>query len=143
MGRHKEQGSGDGERIRVDAALEVDLARVEQSVVEYLQGPTDAARQMLVVALEALEEQTDRSDAYEESVIGSGALGYASKGEVLGETNIESVVDEVSSSELHAQVTLVQAAKNEVRGPTPDTLALLQSASAILAAARDRASGGR
>ncbi len=142
FGRHKKQGKSDEERIRVDAALEGDVARVEQSVAEYLQGPTAAARQMLFAALEALEDQTDRSDAYEGSVIGSGALGYASKGEVLGETNTDSVVDEVSTDELHAQVALVNAAKNEVRGPTPDTFALLQSASAALDAARDRASGG-
>ena len=74
-----------------------------------------------MVALEKLEDQTDRSDAYKESVIGSGALGYASKGEVFGETSIDSVVDDVSSAELNAQLELVKAAKIEVRQPTPDT----------------------
>jgi hypothetical protein len=142
FGRHQDKGSGQEEPIQVDAALESDVARVEHSVGEYLHGPTDAARRNLLVALEALEDQTDRSDAYEESVLGSGALGYSSKGEVLGETDIDSVVDEVSSSELRAQVALVHAAKNEIRGPTPDTFAVLQSASATLVAVRDRASGG-
>ena len=70
-------------------------------------------------------------------MIGSGALGYASKGEVLGETSIDSVVDEVPSAELTAQLDLVKAAKEEVRGPTPATFAALQSASAALAGARN------
>ena len=44
FGRHKKQASGEEERIQVDAALESDLARVEQSVAEYLKDPTDTAR---------------------------------------------------------------------------------------------------
>jgi hypothetical protein len=136
FGRHKEQTGGDEERIRVDAALEGDVVRVERSIVEYLHDRTDAARRSLVGALERLDDQTDQSDAYKESVIGSGALGYASKGEVLGETGIDSVVDEVTSTELHAQVALVNAAKAEVRGPTADTFAALQAASAALSATR-------
>lgn len=141
--RHKVQAGGNEEPVQVDAALEGDVARVEQSVAEYLHDPTDATRGSLLAALEALDDQTDRGDAYHESVIGSGALGYASKGEVLGETGIDSVVDEVWSTELQAQVAMVNAAKNEVRGPTADTLAALQSASAALAATRDPGSGGR
>ena len=142
FGRHKKQASGDEDPIQVDAALEGDVARVERSVAEYLQDPTDAARRSLLAALEKLEDQTDQSDAYQESVIGSGALGYASKGEVFGETGIDSVVDEVSSAELHAQVALVNAAKNEVRGPTPATFSALQSARTALTAARDQGPGG-
>ena len=71
-------------------------------------------------------------------MIGSGALGYASKGEVLGETSIDSVVDEVPSVELAAQFELVKAAKEEVRGPTPATFAALQSARTALADARNQ-----
>jgi hypothetical protein len=143
LGRHKKQTGGDEERIQVDATLEGDVAQVAESVAEYLHDPTDATRRSLVAALEKLEDQTDRSDAYKESVIGSGALGYASKGEVFGETGIDSVVDDVSSAQLNAQLALVKAAKIEVRQPTPDTFAALQSASATLAATRDQGSGGR
>ena len=71
-------------------------------------------------------------------MIGSGALGYASKGEVLGETGIDSVVDEVPSAELTAQFDLVKAAKEEVRGPTAANLAALRSASRALAEARNQ-----
>ena len=136
FGRHKKNADGGDERMAVDATLEGDIARVEQSVAHYLGDPTDESRQLLLAALEGLDAQTEQSDAYGESVIGSGALGYASKGEVLGETSIDSVVDEVTSAELAAQLDLVKAAKEEVRGPTPATFAALQSASAALAGAR-------
>jgi hypothetical protein len=137
FGRRKKPPSGEAGRVQVEVALESDLAQVENSVAEYLKNPTAAARQSLLGALEVLDDQAGQSDAYEGSVIGSGAVGYASKGEVLGETSIDPLVDEIPSSELHAQVTLVTAAKNEVRGPTPSTLAALRAASVTLAAARE------
>ena len=143
FGRQKKQTDGGEERVQVDAALESDVTRVEQSVAEYLRDPTDASRRSLLAALETLDDQTDQSDAYEGSVIGSGAVGYASKGEVIGETSIDSVVDEIPNEELHAQIALVQAAKNEVRGPTTETFAALQSAQAALAATRDQRPGGQ
>jgi hypothetical protein len=137
FGRHKKNANGGDEHISVDATLEADIALVEQSVARYLGNSTDQARQLLLSALEGLDAQTEQSDAYGESVIGSGALGYASKGEVLGETSIDSVVDEVPNAELTAQFDLVRAAKEEVRGPTPATFAALQSASTALAGARN------
>lgn len=143
FGRHKKQVSEEAGPIQVEVALESDLARVEGSVSDYLKDPTDTARQSLVAALAALDDQAGQSDTYEGSVIGSGAVGYASKGEVLGETSIDPVVDEVPSAELHAQVALVTAAKDEVRGPTPDTFAALRSAGAALAAAREQRAAGR
>jgi len=143
FGRREKQTDGEEERVQVDAAFESEVDRVEQSVAEYLRDPTDASRRSLLAALEALDEQADQSDAYEGSVIGSGAVGYASKGEVIGETSIDSVVDEIPSQELHAQIALVQAAKNEVRGPTAETFAVLQSAQAALAATRDQNPGGQ
>jgi hypothetical protein len=143
FGHHKKQASGEGERIQVDVALESDLAGVEQSVADYLRDPTGTTRQSLLAALERLDDQTGQSDAYEGSVIGSGAVGYASKGETLGETSIDSVVDEIPSAELNAQVALVTAAKDEVRRATPDTVAALRSASATLAATRDQGVAGR
>ena len=143
FGRKKKQTDGGEDRVQVDAALESDVTGVEQSVAAYLGDPTAASRQTLLAALETLDDQTDQSDAYEGSVIGSGAVGYASKGEVIGETSIDSVVDEIPSEELHAQIALVQAAKNEVRGPTTETFAALQSAHAALAATRDQTPGGQ
>ena len=138
FGRHKEKAGGGDSRIPVDATLEGDIAQVEQSVADYLSNPTDDSRRVLLAALESLDARTDQSDAYGESVIGSGALGYASKGEVLGETGIDSVVDEVPSAELTAQFDLVKAAKEEVRGHSAATLAALRSASRALAEARDQ-----
>jgi len=143
FGHHKKQTRGEDERIQVDIALEGGLARVEQSVAEYLEDPTGTTRQSLLAALEELDDQTAQSDAYEGSVIGSGAVGYASKGEVLGETSIDPVVEEIQIAELNAQVALVTAAKDEVRRLTPETLAALRSASATLAATRgQRGAGG-
>lgn len=143
FGRHKKHTSGEAGRVLVELALESDLAGVEQSVAGYLKDPTDTARQSLLAALEELDDQTGQSDAYEDSVIGSGAVGYASRGEVLGETSVDPVVDEIPSAELHAQVALVTAAKDEVRGPTSDTLAALHSAAATLAATREKGTAGR
>jgi hypothetical protein len=139
FGRHKKKAGGGDSRISVNAILEGDIAQVEQSVADYLINPTDDSRRSLQAALERLDAQTDQSDAYGESVIGSGALGYASKGEVLGETGIDSVVDEVPSAELTAQLDLVRAAKEEVRGPTAANLATLRSASSALAGVRNQA----
>ena len=138
FGRHKKKAGGGDRHISVDANLEGDIAQVEQSVADYLSNPTDDSRRVLLAALERLDAHTDRSDAYGESVIGSGALGYASKGEVLGETGIDSVVDEVPTAELTAQFDLVKAAKEEVRGPTAANLAALRSARRALAEARDQ-----
>jgi hypothetical protein len=143
FGHRKKQASGEAGRIQVEVALESDLAGVEQAVAGYLKDPTDTARRSLVAALEELDDQTGQSDAYEGSVIGSGAVGYASRGEVLGETSIDPVVDEIPSAELNAQVALVTAAKDEVRNPTPETFAALRSASVTLAAAREQRAAGR
>jgi hypothetical protein len=143
FGHHEKRTGGEGERMQVDAALESDLAEVEQSVADYLKDPNGATRQPLLAALERLDDQTGRSDAYEGSVIGSGAVGYSSKGQVFGETGIDSVVDEIPSSELQAQVALVTAAKDEVRRSTTHTLAALRSASDALAATRDQGAAGR
>jgi len=137
MFRHSKQPSRDEASIPVDATLEGDIAQVEKSVADYLQSPTDATRQSLVRALEALDAQTDQSDGYGSSVIGSAALGYASKGAVLGETGLDSVVDDVPSAELNAQLALVRAAKDEVRGPTPNTFTALQVAVQSLAGTRN------
>ncbi len=141
FGRNKGQCDGD-ENIPVDATLEGDIEQVEASIAKYLTTPTDMTRQALLEVLGRLDDQTDRGDAYESSVIGSAAWGYASKGEVLGETSIDPVVDEVAGAELRAQVELVKAAKNEVRRPSPDAFSVLQSAFADLASARSKGAAG-
>jgi hypothetical protein len=138
FGRHKKNADGGAVPISVEATLEGDIDQVERSVADYLGDPTDESRQLLLAALQELDAQADQSDAYGEAVIGSGALGCASKGEVLGETSIDSVVDEVPSAELTAQLDLVRAAKEEVRGPTPGTFAGLRAARAALAGARNQ-----
>ena len=136
MSGRDEQGDGDRRVQPVDASLEDDIARVEASVTDYLREQTGEARQALLGALERLDEQADEGDAYRASVIGSGALGYAGKGGVVGETGIDSIVEEVPSDELNAQFALVRAAKDEVRQPTRATFAALQGAVATLAARR-------
>jgi hypothetical protein len=136
FGRHKKEKGDEEMQIPVDATLEDDIARVERTSVDYLAGQTPDARQALLAALEKLDDQTQQSDEYGRSVIGSAALGYGSKGEVLGETGIDSVVNEVPSDELNAQFALVKAAKDEVRDPTSETLASLRSAVAALGEAR-------
>jgi hypothetical protein len=137
-GRHKKPSEGGHEQTLVDAVLEADIAQIEQSIARYLQDPTDARRQSLLAVLEKLDDQASRSDAYEDSIVGSAAWGYASKGEVLGETSMAPVVDEVPDAELEAQVALVRAAKNEVRRPTSDTFAALRIASAELGTIRNQ-----
>jgi hypothetical protein len=136
FGRQKKKTADESSAVPVDATLEGDIARVEQSVQEYLAQPSDDGRRSLLESLEALDARAAQSDAYRSSVIGSGALGYASKGEVIGETSLDPVVDQISGAELAAQLTLVKAAKDEVRGPTAETLATLRRASADLATTR-------
>jgi hypothetical protein len=138
FGRHKRRADDGKARISVDATLEGDITRVEQSIADYFDRPAGDTRASLLAALESLDAQAEQGDAYGSSVVGSGALGYSSKGEVLGETGIDSVVDEVPSAELAAQFDLVKAAKDEVRGPSAANLSYLRSASDALARARNR-----
>ena len=66
-----------------------------------------------------------------------GGVGLCVQGRSAGETSIDSIVDEVPSAELTAQLDLVRAAKEEVRDATAATFAALQSASAALAGAAE------
>ena len=128
----------EGDGIPVDATLEGDIEAVEQAVADYLGGPTDASRARLLAALERLDDRTEQSDGYENSVIGSGAIGFAAKGGVLGETSADPVVEQVAPDELQAQVALVRAAKDEIRGASPAHFASLQAAHTALAATRSQ-----
>jgi hypothetical protein len=136
FGRRRRHPEGEEAQIQVDATLEDDIARVERAVGDYVKDPSGGTRLSLIGVLEQLDDQTEQSDAYGRSVIGSAALGYASKGEVLGETGLDPVVAEVPSAELTAQFALVNAAKVEVRGPTLASFAALQAALEALAQTR-------
>jgi abortive infection bacteriophage resistance protein len=137
FGRKEHQGDED-EEVAVDATLASNLASVEQSIDVYLKDPSVDLRTKLLDVLERLDAQIDRSDAYENSVIGSAALGYSSKGSVIGETSSVSAAENISESVLLAQTILIKAAKREVTTPTPETLADLRAASQALAAERSK-----
>jgi hypothetical protein len=141
--RGDETGEGgsdhDGEDgVAVDVTLESDLASAEEAIEAYLAGPSADRRNHLVAELERLDRHIDDSDAYESSVIGSGAVGFSSKGAVIGETSSASVAEEVPESVLRAQTALIKAAKREVAAPTAGTLADLRAAALDLSAARSR-----
>lgn len=132
-------GDDDGEDgVAVDVTLESDLASAAEAIEAYLADPSADHRNHLVVELERLDRHIDDSDAYESSVIGSGAVGFSSKGAVIGETSSASVAEEVPGSVLRAQTALIKAAKREVAAPTADTLADLRAAALDLSAARSR-----
>jgi len=137
FGRQKHQTDED-EKISVDATLELDLGAVEQSIEAYLNDPSEELRTQLLAVRERLDQHLDRSDAYERSVIGSGAIGYSSKGSVIGETSSFSPAEDIPASVLRAQTVLIKAAKQEVTAPTPDTFADLCTANQELSAERSK-----
>jgi hypothetical protein len=134
----KEYRGGEDEEVSVDATLESDLVSVEQWIDAYLKDPSVALRKKLLDVLKRLDDQIDRSDAYQNSVIGSAAFGYSSKGSVIGETSNASSAEDISESLLRAQTILVKAAKREVTTPTPETLADLRTARNALSVERKK-----
>jgi len=135
VGRHKHRTDED-EEVSVDATLELDLGTVEQSIEAYLKDPSVGSRNDLLTALERLDQQIDRSDAYESSIIGSAAFGFSTKGSVIGETSNASPAEDIPESVLRAQTVLIKAARREVMAPTPDTFADLRAAHQDLSAER-------
>ena len=111
----------------MDATLELDLARVQAAVDEYLSTPREVQRAALTAELTTLDDQLSKSDAYEGSL--SGIFGFGSKGSVIGETTELPFVEEVATAEFHAQVELVRAAKLEIEAPTSTTMDALRAAS--------------
>ena len=77
------------EGIPVDATLEGDIEEVEQAVARYLGDATDAPRPRCWRPWSVWMIGRIRVITYQNSVIGSAAIGFASKGEVLGETNLD------------------------------------------------------
>jgi hypothetical protein len=137
---NESQDQGERDEVAVDTTLERDLGVVEDSVESYLRNQSATSRQQLLTALASLDQQIDRSDAYEGSVIGSGAVGSSTKGSIIGETSSFSAAQEIPEAELRAQMGLVKAAKDEVTAPTSETLTELRAAREVLAALRGQAS---
>ncbi len=137
LGRGKHQ-THENEDIAVDASLELDIETVEESIEAYLKNPSVDLRNQLLAVLERMDQQIASSDAYEASVIGSGAVGYSTKGSVFGETSSTSPAEEIPESVLRAQMLVIKAAKREVTAPTPDTLADLRATNQALSAARSQ-----
>ena len=126
---------GDDE-VAVDAELERAIGSTEAAIATYLRDPSPSSRPQLLAALQALDAQIDSSDAYDSSTIGSAALGYSTKGSIVGETSSVSAAREIPGAELRAQIALVRAAKDEVRAPSAGTLAELRAAREALARVR-------
>ena len=137
-GRDDDRTGGGDETLAVDAVLELNLGSVEASVATYLGDPSADRRSQLLAALEQLDRHLDESDAYESSILGSGALGSSTKGAVIGETSSASAAQEIPESVLRAQTSLIKAAKQEVAAPTAETLAELRLAAAALSDVRSR-----
>ena len=129
-------GRDENDDVAVDATLELALGAVEDAVDAYLQEPSASMRAQLLAALESLDRRIDSSDAYGASTIGSAALGYSTKGAVIGETSSASAAEEIPGAELQAQTVLVKAAKDELRAPTAETRGQLRAAQQTLAAVR-------
>ena len=73
------------------------------------------------------------SDAYHSTLTAqTTSYGMTSMYWVFGETSRHPVVDQVLGPTLQAQVTLVKAAKDLVRTPTPAVLEALRTARAAL-----------
>ena len=133
--RQNHQSEGDRE-VTVDAILEADLSDAEDAIDAYLKDPSATRRQALLASLQLLDQQIELSDDYESRIAGSAAIGYGSKGSVIGETSSVSAAEEIPQAEFVAQTVLITAAKREVAAPTPETRADLRAAVQALAAAR-------
>lgn len=147
FGHHDDGAAPPDQEVDVEIHLEYDIAFVQDAADAYLDHPTEVFRKALLSALEALDQQTAASDAYEDSVVGSAVFGFSPKGSVIGETSRNPIAEELSASVLRAQVTLVKAAKAAVTAPGAPTLDTLRTASSALAALQppgqeDDASGG-
>jgi len=121
---HRRPGDAEHDELEVDDTLEGDIGAVVRSVDAYLAAPADDRRHELLTALEQLDDQLEAGDAFS----GRWLRGVLPDPDVVGETSTHPIADDVRSGEFHAQVVLVKAAKAEVAGPTPSTLAALRAA---------------
>jgi hypothetical protein len=125
------------QELAVDSGLEMDISGVEDAVDAYLADQSDDRRQILLKALEALDNETEDSDAYESRTSWRSILAAPSP-EVIGETSSHPIAEDIPSSEFAGQVTLVKAAKQVVLHPNPQTTAALETARAALGRFRDQ-----
>jgi hypothetical protein len=138
MSRGKNPQSEGDREVTVDATLEADLGVAEVAIEAYLEDPSATRSAALLAALQLLDQHIELSDDYEGGIAGSAALGYSSKGSVIGETSSVSAAEEVPEAELVAQTVLIKAAKREVTAATPETLVDLRAASQALAEVRSK-----
>ncbi len=133
--------SADERTVEVDEGLESLVVAVESAVVTYLVRITEATRQGLLDALEALDADAAASESFHRrlnslaTLTGLAGLGTSSL-DVIGQKSGLPTVTELPLPLFQAQVALVRAAKDELREPSPATLHALESASAQLAATR-------
>ena len=127
--------------MAVDVQLEDDIRKIEGLVAGYLRSPQDeATRQALSAELDKLDDQTARADAY--GNFRSVLVRYqVPRSWVIGATSDTSTAEDVPSAEFKAQVALVKAAKNAIRGTTAEAQSALQRAHDELAEIRRREAG--
>jgi len=144
FGHHRGTGTPEPPEAQVEMHLELDIDEVEKSVTTFLQNPTDGSRKALLEELEKLDSQISLGDAYAASIVDSGIYGQSSKGSVLGETSSHSFAESVPGALFQAQVALVRAAKDVVRGRGLNAAALadLRAASDTLEALQTQPEGG-
>jgi hypothetical protein len=123
------------EAVEVDAQLEWDISAVEQAARRYLESPSAPLRQDMLVELEELDSQIARGDSYASQPLNHGALGYESN-PAIGATGDHSPAEELTDAVFRAQVEVVKAAKDDVRGSTGQTVDALHDAITALEAAR-------
>ena len=130
------------QELEVDFHLESDIERIATLVLSFLQHPDDeSTRKALSSELAVLDEHTASADSYSNFKAVWVRLAIPGSS-VIGATSDYSPGEDVPGPEFAAQVTLVKAAKNAIRGSTAETLAALQQASDDLADA-DRRAGER
>ncbi|MGD0882721.1 MAG: hypothetical protein ABSB09_14240 [Acidimicrobiales bacterium] len=142
FGHHREAGTHEPPEAQVEIHLELDIDDVEKAVIAFLHGPSDGSRQALLAELDKLDAQIDLGDAYAGSIADSVIFGHAPKGSVLGETSSHPTGESVPGAVLQAQVILVRAAKNVIRGSDAGALADLRTASDSLEALRAQPGDG-
>lgn len=134
--RHRDADSEDPDRheqqVEVDVTLEDDIALVEGAVAAYLDRQDEDRLARVRSALERLEAQTDRSDAWTMEMARQVRWATISTQSVIGQTSLIPHAEEIPSSELQSQVTLVKAAKELVRQPDTETVAALTKAHTAL-----------
>ena len=142
FGRRKRGGASQDEVLAVDAQLEDHIREIEDLVGGYLRNPQDqATRYALAAGLDKLDDQTARADAY--SNFRSVLVRYqVPRSWLIGATSDTSIGEDVPGAEFKAQVALVQAAKDAIRGSTAEAQSALQRANKELAEVRRREAGG-